>query len=120
MMMYNVLDKRMIFIPFGIAAFHVLVMNIFITVNHFNTGLLFFVVSIILLTLLFMYLHRSLKVSEIKFRQMALDVAGSKQYAIDNLPMGLILLNDADEIEWMNDRSEERRVGEGGGIGDGA
>nr|WP_234960494.1 DHH family phosphoesterase [Salinicoccus halodurans] len=102
-MMYNVLDKKMIFIPFGIAAFHILVMNIFITANHFNTGLLFLVVSIILLTLLFLYLYRSLKVSEIKFRQMVLDVAGSKQYAIDNLPMGLILLNDEDEIEWMND-----------------
>ncbi|WP_411844471.1 DHH family phosphoesterase [Salinicoccus sp. HZC-1] len=101
--MYNVLDKKMIFIPFGIAAFHILVMNIFITVNHFNTGLLFLVVSIILLTLLFLYLYRSLTVSEIRFRQMVLDVAGSKQYAIDNLPMGLILLNNDDEIEWMND-----------------
>ncbi|WP_020007144.1 DHH family phosphoesterase [Salinicoccus albus] len=101
--MYNVLDRKMIFIPFGIAAFHIFVMNIFIMANFFNTGLLFLIVSIILLTLLFIYLNRSLSINEIRFRQMVQDIAGSKQYAIDHLPMGLILLNDEDEIEWMND-----------------
>lgn len=57
--MYNVLDKKMVFIPFAIAAFHILVMNIFVLTNHFRIGLLFLIVSTILMTLLFMYLYRS-------------------------------------------------------------
>ncbi|GAB3068367.1 DHH family phosphoesterase [Salinicoccus sesuvii] len=101
--MYNVLDRKMIFIPFTIAAFHILVMNIFVLTNHFRTGLLFLIVSTILLTLLFLYLYRSFIINENRFRQMVVDIAGSKQYAIDELPMGLIILNDDDEIEWMND-----------------
>lgn len=101
--MYNVLDKKMVFIPFAIAAFHILVMNIFVLTNHFRIGLLFLIVSTILMTLLFMYLYRSFGINENRFRQMVVDIAGSKQYAIDELPMGLIILNDDDEIEWMND-----------------
>ncbi|MFC3419323.1 DHH family phosphoesterase [Salinicoccus hispanicus] len=101
--MYNVLDRKMVFIPFAIAAFHILVMNIFVLTNHFRTGLLFLIVSTILLTLLFLYLYRSFVINENRFRQMVVDIAGSKQYAIDELPMGLIILNDDDEIEWMND-----------------
>lgn len=101
--MYNVLDKNMVFIPFAIAAFHILVMNIFVLTNHFRIGLLFLIVSTILMTLLFMYLYRSFGINENRFRQMVVDIAGSKQYAIDELPMGLIILNDDDEIEWMND-----------------
>lgn len=101
--MYNVLDKKMVFIPFAIAAFHILVMNIFVLTNHFKIGLLFLIVSTILMTLLFMYLYRSFGINENRFRQMVVDIAGSKQYAIDELPMGLIILNDDDEIEWMND-----------------
>lgn len=101
--MYNVLDRKMVFIPFAIAAFHILVMNIFVLTNHFRTGLLFLIVSTILLTLLFLYLYRSFIINENRLRQMVVDIAGSKQYAIDELPMGLIILNDDDEIEWMND-----------------
>lgn len=101
--MFNVLDKRLIYIPFGIATFHILVLNIFVMVNYFQVGLIIFALSLVVLGVVFIYLQRGLSSNEVRFNRLVRDVAGTKQYAVDEMPIGLIVLNNEDEIEWMND-----------------
>lgn len=100
--MFNVLDKRLVYIPFGIASFHILVLNIFVMANHLGVGVVVFIFSVILTGALFWYLHRELSNIEARFQKLVKDIAGSRQYAVDEMPIGLILLNEDDEIEWMN------------------
>lgn len=100
--MFNIIDKKMIYIPFGIAAFHILVLNIFVMANHVRLGLIVLLFSIILMLAVFLYLARSITSSEERSRKIVYGIAGSRKYAVDELPVGLILLNDDDEIDYMN------------------
>lgn len=101
--MFNALDKKLVYIPFGVAAFHILVLNIFVMVNYFAVGVIIFLLSLVVIGLVFVYLQRGLSSNDIRFQKLVHDVAGTKKYAVDEMPIGLIILNDDDEIEWMND-----------------
>src|SRR5699024_12389479 len=100
--MFNIIDKKLIYIPFGIAAFHVLVLNIFVMANHVRLGLIVLLFSIILMLALFLYLMRSITNSEERSRNIVYEIAGLRKYAVDVLAGGLILLNDEDGIDYMN------------------
>src|SRR5699024_8149198 len=100
--MFNIIDKKLINISFGIAAFNVLVLNTFVMAYHVRLGLILLLFSIILMLALFLYLMRSITSSKERSRKIVYGIAGSRKYAVDELPAGLILLNDEDEIDYMN------------------
>lgn len=68
--------------------------------------MLSFFVSTIILILIYIYANRWLSLSENNLQSLAKDIATSKQYTVDELPFGLIILNDDDEIMWMNEYME--------------
>src|SRR5699024_5664121 len=48
------------------------------------------------------YLYRWLVLTENRVVELSKDIAGARQYVIDDLPLGVILLNDDEEISWLN------------------
>lgn len=104
--MFKVLDKKLILIPFAIMLLHIVILCTFILVNNFSFGILSFFVSTIILILVYIYANRWLSLSENNLQSLAKDIATGKQYTVDELPFGLIILNDDDEIMWMNEYME--------------
>ncbi|CAD2074304.1 DHH family phosphoesterase [Phocicoccus schoeneichii] len=104
--MFKVLDKKLILIPFAIMLLHIVILCTFIIVNNFSFGILSFFVSTIILILVYIYANRWLSLSENNLQSLAKDIATGKQYTVDELPFGLIILNDDDEIMWMNEYME--------------
>ncbi|CAD2072356.1 DHH family phosphoesterase [Phocicoccus pinnipedialis] len=104
--MFKVLDKKLILIPFAIMLLHIVILCTFILVNNFSFGILSFFVSTIILILVYIYANRWLSLSENNLQLLAKDIATGKQYTVDDLPFGLIILNDDDEIMWMNEYME--------------
>ena len=85
---------------------HIVILCTFIIVNNFSFGILSFFVSTIILILVYIYANRWLSLSENNLQSLAKDIATGKQYTVDELPFGLIILNDDDEIMWMNEYME--------------
>lgn len=85
---------------------HIVILCTFILVNNFSFGILSFFVSTIILILVYIYANRWLSLSENNLQLLAKDIATGKQYTVDDLPFGLIILNDDDEIMWMNEYME--------------
>lgn len=104
--MFKVLDKKLILIPFAIMLLHIVILCTFILVNNFSFGILSFFVSTIILILVYIYANRWLSLSENNLQSLARDIATGRQYTVDELPFGLIILNDDDEIMWMNEYME--------------
>lgn len=104
--MFKVLDKKLILIPFAIMLLHIVILCTFIIVNNFSFGILSFFVSTIILILVYIYANRWLSLSENNLQSLAKDIATGRQYTVDELPFGLIILNDDDEIMWMNEYME--------------
>ncbi len=104
--MFKVLDKKLILIPFAIMLLHIVILCTFIIVNNFSFGILSFFVSTIILILVYIYANRWLSLSENNLQSLARDIATGRQYTVDELPFGLIILNDDDEIMWMNEYME--------------
>lgn len=104
--MFKVLDKKLILIPFAIMLLHIVILCTFILVNNFSFGILSFFVSTIILILVYFYANRWLSLSENNLQSLARDIATGRQYTVDELPFGLIILNDDDEIMWMNEYME--------------
>ena len=105
--MFKVLDKKLILIPFGIILLHILILSTFIFVNHFSFGVVSFLVSAILLALVYIYANKWLSLSEENLRILADDIAKGKEYTVDHMPIGMVMLNDDDEIIWMNEYMQE-------------
>lgn len=106
--MFKVLDKKLILIPFSIILLHIVILSTFIFINHFSFGVLSFLVSGILLALVYIYANRWLTLSEKNLRVLADDIAKGKEYTADYMPVGMIMINDDDEIIWMNAYMEEK------------
>lgn len=85
---------------------HIVILCTFIIVNNFSFGILSFFVSTIILILVYIYANRWLSLSENNLQSLAKDIATGRQYTVDELPFGLIILNDDDEIMWMNEYME--------------
>ena len=85
---------------------HIVILCTFILVNNFSFGILSFFVSTIILILVYIYANRWLSLSENNLQSLARDIATGRQYTVDELPFGLIILNDDDEIMWMNEYME--------------
>lgn len=85
---------------------HIVILCTFIIVNNFSFGMLSFFVSTIILILVYIYANRWLSLSENNLQSLAREIATGKQYTVDELPFGLIILNDDDEIMWMNEYME--------------
>lgn len=100
--MFKVLDKKLMLIPFIVLAFHISILSIAIVLNHTVFGIVSIVVSIVILALVYLYLYRWLVLSENRVIELSKDMAGARQYVIDDLPLGVILLNDDEEISWLN------------------
>lgn len=104
--MFKVLDKKLILIPFAVILLHIVILSTFILVNNFSFGILSFFVSTIILILVYIYANRWLNLSEDNLQVLAKDMATGKQYAVDEIPFGLIILNEQDEVIWMNEYME--------------
>ncbi len=100
--MFKVLDKKLMLIPFIVLAFHISILSIAIVLNHTVFGIVSVIVSIVILALVYIYLYRWLVLSENRIIELSKDMAGARQYVIDDLPLGVILLNDDEEISWLN------------------
>ena len=100
--MFKVLDKKLMLIPFIVLAFHISILSIAIVLNHTVFGIVSIIVSIVILALVYLYLYRWLVLSENRIIELSKDMAGARQYVIDDLPLGVILLNDDEEISWLN------------------
>jgi Predicted signaling protein consisting of a modified GGDEF domain and a DHH domain len=100
--MFKVLDKKLMLIPFIVLAFHISILSIAIVINHTVFGIVAIIVSILLLALVYVYLYRWLVLTENRVVELSKDIAGARQYVIDDLPLGVILLNDDEEISWLN------------------
>ena len=100
--MFRVLDKKLMLIPFIVLAFHIGILSIAMVLNYTVFGIIAIIVSIVILTLVYIYLHRWLVLSENRLLELSKDIAGARQYVVDDLPLGVIMLNDDEEISWMN------------------
>ena len=100
--MFRVLDKKLMLIPFIVLAFHIGILSIAMVLNYTVFGIIAILVSIVILILVYIYLHRWLVLSENRLIELSKDMAGARKYVVDNLPLGVIMLNDDEEIAWMN------------------
>lgn len=100
--MFRVLDKKLMLIPFIVLAFHIGILSIAMVLNYTVFGIIAILVSIVILILVYIYLHRWLVLSENRLLELSKDIAGARKYVVDNLPLGVIMLNDDEEIAWMN------------------
>lgn len=100
--MFRVLDKKLMLIPFIVLAFHIGILSIAMVLNYTVFGIIAIIVSIVILTLVYIYLHRWLVLSENRLLELSKDIAGARKYVVDDLPLGVIMLNDDEEIAWMN------------------
>lgn len=100
--MFKVLDKKLMLIPFIVLALHISILSIAMVVNYTVFGVIAIIVSITILVLVYIYLQRWLALNEYRMVELSKDLAGARQYVVDNLPLGIILLNDDEEISWMN------------------
>src|SRR5699024_6929113 len=89
-------------IPFIVLALHISILSIAMVVNYTVFGVIAIIVSITILVLVYIYLQRWLALNEYRMVELSKDLAGARQYVVDNLPLGIILLNDDEEISWMN------------------
>src|SRR5699024_11291230 len=85
----------------------ILILSTFIFVNHFSFGVVSFLVSAILLALVYIYANKWLSLSEENLRILADHIAKGKEYTVDHMPIGMVMLNDDDEIIWMNEYMQE-------------
>jgi cyclic-di-AMP phosphodiesterase len=106
--MFKVLDKRLMLIPFIVLAFHISILSIAIVINYTVFGVISIIVSIVILVLVYIYLYRWLDLTEHRLVELSKDMSGARQYTIDHLPLGVILLNDDEEITWLNDFMTEQ------------
>lgn len=106
--MFKVLDKRLMLIPFIVLAFHISILSIAIVINYTVFGVISIIVSIVILVLVYIYLYRWLDLTEHRLVELSKDMSGARQYTIDHLPLGVILLNDDEEITWLNDFMKEQ------------
>ncbi len=106
--MFKVLDKRLMLIPFIVLAFHISILSIAIVINYTVFGVISIIVSIVILVLVYIYLYRWLDLTEHRLVELSKDMSGARQYTIDHLPLGMILLNDDEEITWLNDFMTEQ------------
>lgn len=106
--MFKVLDKRLMLIPFIVLAFHISILSIAIVINYTVFGVISIIVSIVILVLVYIYLYRWLDLTEHRLVELSKDMSGARQYTIDHLPLGMILLNDDEEITWLNDFMKEQ------------
>ena len=106
--MFKVLDKRLVLIPFIVLAFHISILSIAIVINYTVFGVISIIVSIVILVLVYIYLYRWLDLTEHRLVELSKDMSGARQYTIDHLPLGVILLNDDEEITWLNDFMKEQ------------
>lgn len=106
--MFKVLDKRLMLIPFIVLAFHISILSIAIVINYSVFGVISIIVSIVILVLVYIYLYRWLDLTEHRLVELSKDMSGARQYTIDHLPLGMILLNDDEEITWLNDFMTEQ------------
>lgn len=100
--MFRVLDKKLMLIPFIVLAFHIGILSIAMVLNYTVFGIIAILVSIVILILVYIYLHRWLVLSENRLLELSKDIAGARKYVVDDLPLGVIMLNDDEEIAWMN------------------
>src|SRR5699024_11935070 len=99
--MFKVLDKKLILIPFGIILLHILILSTFIFVNHFSFGVVSFLVSAILLALVCIYANKWLSLFEENLIILADDITKGKEYTINNMQIGMLLLNNEVDNIWM-------------------
>lgn len=100
--MFNVMNKRKIYIPVGILVTHTILAVIMMYAYNITVGIVFSIVTLIIIILVFFYLHRTIIDLETRLSYLVDQIVGSHQLTIDKMPVGLIVLNENDEIEWMN------------------
>ncbi|HJE20231.1 MAG TPA: DHH family phosphoesterase [Aliicoccus persicus] len=100
--MFKVMNKRKIYIPVGILVTHLILNAIMIYAYNITVAVIFSIVTAIIIILVFYYLHRTILDMESRLQYTVDQIVGGKQLTVDTMPVGLIVLNDNDEIEWMN------------------
>lgn len=100
--MFKVMNKRKVFIPAGILALHTIIVVIMIYAYNITVGIIFSIVTLILIALVMFYLQRTILDLENRLKYLVDQIVGGHQITLDTMPVGLIVLNEDDEIEWMN------------------